>query len=158
MSRRYGRNQKRRARQEIERLRCAHALADGLSKRLLAENARLQDQLANVVDALGPNFVGLPPEVAAYQATQYDWDRGNYRALASGDDVVSMQMLCIEDGRDRVSNRIHFRVRLADGNIGYALSEQALWDTPAAVLGRQLAVEIAPALVRACQKHRGGKR
>lgn len=161
MSRRYGRNQKRRAAAEIAELKdrivelnYGITLANALSRQLAVDKAKLQSQLDYVVRTLGPNFIGLPAPEAAFKVTEEVRRRGDFRMLVPGsDEIATMHLLSVEDSDDDVRNQIHLRVRLAERDVGYAISKQAIWATPADILARRLADELAPAFVTSLRAH-----
>ncbi len=156
MSRRYGRNQKRRARLEIERLeRQVSGWGEAYSRdvpMLRNENTRLRRLFADVRDALGPNFVGLAPE----EVVRRTWELAapdDFRKNVGGG-IVTMRTMAYEsfDRSDAPQHQLHFRVQLAGHRVGYALSEPALRHTPARFLAMNIAHELAELLVASLRK------
>jgi hypothetical protein len=158
MSRRYGRNQKRAARQRIEALeREAANWKEGYHRdttMLSLTLGRVRNELSNVRAALGPAFVGFAPEeIASHfrQATledEYSWNE----AVADGH--VRMQSLSYSchERSDKPRHQLHFRVSLAGADVGYAISDPALQRAPADYVARAIAHELASMLVRDLRK------
>ncbi len=158
MGKRYGRNQKREARLEIERLERAR---DYWEDRHRAETsilkARLnhaQRDLDNVRDALGPNFIGFTPVEISSRARSMRDDSGFLWPVPGGDLTMQTMALKSFDTSEKADHQLHFRVTLADHSIGYALSVPALLHTPPEFLSRSIAYEMAQQLVLEIRKAR----
>ena len=151
MGRRYGRNQKRKARLRIEELETAHRMADALLKRVASQRDRLRTELNMVSDALGPNFIGLSPVEAALKCASVK----DGRMLDPDGDVATMHCLAVHtvDGNDSMDARMHIRANLADGSVAYAISQRALMDCEASFLAVRIAQELAPALVASLRRN-----
>lgn len=165
MSRRYGRNQKRRAREEIARLQGEAARWEEgyrrdvpMLERALAEK---RDALAAVAEVLGPEFIGLPlNELMLGILDRYSMEDmpDSFRMQATGDPtmVMRMQVMEVRADDDRMQARTHIRVRLAGSSSTIAFSDTALRRVPAHVLAREMAQELAHHIVRHI-KSRGGR-
>lgn len=165
MSRRYGRNQKRRAREEIARLQSEAARWEEgyrrdvpMLERALAEK---RDALAVVTEVLGPDFIGLPlNELMLGIFDRYTMDDmpDSFRMQATGDPTMAMRMQVMEVGVDdnRMQACTHVRVRLAGSASAIAFSDAALRRTPAHFLAREIGQELACHIVRHIQS-RGGR-
>lgn len=147
MSRRYGRNQKRKARQQIAKLTRD---LEGCSRDMILLRRQLNDarwQLDNVREALGPNFIGLPPELLVRRVLEigenYDF---RYPALGRELNMQSLVYRSFSD-KERHVHQLHFRVELAGQQVGYAISDPALRSAPADWLARNIGHEIARVLV-----------
>lgn len=148
MSRRYGRNQKRRAREEIaQREQAIASLLTGMAQdRALLQRQRMDiaerdDQLKFVAKVLGTNFIGLRPALYEFREKhQSDY----FRHQVNGGDVLMHTMRTyVTSSPDRPDYMVHFRVELAGKSIGYAVSECALWDAPLDYLVRRISDEMA---------------
>lgn len=160
MSRRYGRNQKRRARErmaaleaDVTRMDSARGMSEALARDAFAQRDRSQDELRRVMQALGPNFIGLSPVEAAFSAVPAREDQ--FRMLAPDDSIATMHMLKINtvDWGNSVACMMHVRARLAGGESAYALSARAIADTPAEVLAHHLSRELALYLLEALRRN-----
>lgn len=155
MSRRYGRNQKRRAREELANVMAladyrikAHAESLNMLQGALREK---RDALAAVADALGPAFVGLPLNelmLRIFDVAYVEDAPDSFMAVPPGaSDPVTMQVLKMSAHDDLVRDRVHVRVRLAGGDVAYALSDAAIRQMPADALARNVGRHIAEFLV-----------
>lgn len=156
MSRRYGRNQKRRAREEIARLEQERARLNEAYRRdvpfLERALAEKRDALAAVADALGPAFVGLPLNelmLRIFDTADMEHAPDSFPIMPPGGDArLTMQVLNIQSSEDRVQDMVHVRVRLAGVQSAYALSNASIRRLPGRVLAKNIAEELAAHLVR----------
>lgn len=164
MSRRYGRNQKRRARAEIAQLEQTTAnLRTGMAQdRALLQRQRRDiderdEQLKLVAQVLGTNFIGLRPALYVFRdkhAPDY------FRCRVDGGDVRMQTMRAdITTAPDRPDYMVHFRATLMDELVGYAISECALRDGPEDYIVRRISDEMARLLMGELRKKfsRGGR-
>lgn len=136
MSKRYGRNQKRRARERIAQLESAHAMDQGL----LAHVRRKLNNAEQVIDharkVLG-NDVALPPLELGHHPNPLGGDfrmaeptcsfscTDKHSPVFLEHKVIQMrQLLSRIEFRD-YPRAVHFYVRLDDGNVAYAIDERA---------------------------------
>lgn len=160
MSRRYGRNKKRAARERIEYLERRHEACieaynndTGMLRQQLRSATR---QLDTVKRCLGENYIGLDPETFINRtmtlAEPYDF----LAPVRDGD--VQMRSMSYRSFNESGlhHHRLHFRVALAGAEVGYVLSEPALYNAPAEFLARNIAHVIADRLVHDLRKARGG--
>lgn len=162
MSRRYGRNQKRAARERISYLErrqedCIEAYNrdTGMLRTQLRSATR---QLDTVKEALGENFVGLDPGTFSHRMMALT-EPYDFRAPVRDGDVQMHSLIYRSfDDSESHHHRLHFRVALANGEVGYALSGQALYGAPPEFIARNIAQEMAVHLVRSLRKARGGAR
>lgn len=164
MSRRYGRNQKRRARAAIAQLeQKATDLQTGMAMDralLRSQTQRIEEQreqLKDVARILGTNFIGLQPALWNFSdkhAPDY------FRSRVDGGDV-RMQTLRtnITTAQDRPDYMVHFRATLMDVVVGYSISECALRDGPEDYIVRRISDEMARLLMGELRKKfaRGGR-
>lgn len=159
MSRRYGRNQKRKARQEIARLSQYLANYEEAYHRdlsMLRQRCReATRQLDSVREALGQNFIGLDPETFVRRTMELDDPHGWNHPVPGGH--VRMEGLSCRFFEDTHTphHQLHFRVELAGKKVGYALSLQAIRHAPAEVVARKMAHELARMLVEDLRKAGG---
>lgn len=157
MGKRFGRNQRRRAR-ELERefveLAATNAMNYGLAK---FQGERIRE-LKCVIDrfqhALGPNFIGLPLNELLVQVGRIDY-AGSFRVPGRSGRAIQCAAMQTETRKDEVMDQVHFMVRLAGESVAYALSLRALHDTPPKYMAQRLAEQMAPVLLDAIRKQRG---
>lgn len=153
MSRRYGRNQKRKAREQIAELQHesnrwhdAYYLNVPMLESELRKN---RDALASITDVLGPNFVGLPAKELAMQV------EARFRLFTDcGPEHMHLVEIAMRTANnEHPQKQIHCRVRLANGESAYSLSESALDKLTEDQLVSLIAPEIARHLVREVRKN-----
>lgn len=157
MTRRYGRNQKRRARaQAAEMEKMIISLRDGMvmDRALLEQQRRRIDkqdeQLKLVAKVLGTNFIGLEPALWEFKDKNLpDWLR---RPVQGGDVMMHVMKAYITEAKDRPDYMMHFRVKLMDEVVGYAISECALRDGPDEYIVHRIGEEMATLLVAELRK------
>lgn len=136
MSKRYGRNQKRRARERIAQLESARAMDQGL----LAHVRRKLNDAEQVIDharkVLG-NDVALPPLDRGYHPSPLGGDfrmaeptRSFSRTDKNSPIFLEHKVIQMRQLLSRIEFRdypraVHFYVRLDDGNVAYAIDERA---------------------------------
>lgn len=163
MSRRYGRNQKRRARAEIAKLEqratelqtgmaMDRALMRSQTEKLNAQAARLKF----VANVLGTNFIGLEPALWKFR----DEHRPDYfRCPVDGGDVLMHTMRAnITTAPDRHDYMVHFHVELAGESVAYSISECALRDGPEDYIVRRISDEMGRLLMGELRKKFGRSR
>lgn len=179
MSKRYGRNQKRAARETIDRLSKECGALQGLLNAERTRTARMlqeQDALSGVIDyarkVLG-NHVALPPVVRGNHPLR---EGGDFNALvqpkmrgfdiSAGDSVMlrvqrMYQLLTgveLDDG-DFNPAAVHFMVHLSDGHLAYVVSQSAIDMMDRNDLARALTPRIAEALAeRLADVLKGGQK
>jgi len=158
MSRRFGRNQKRAMRRQIELLECAKTVVN--NERLKAERVAeaLHRDMDMVKAALGPNFIGFSVVDAAIHIDELYPD-DTFRFVARGDEVVRMHAVRVRDigVTDNPKHLLHVRVTLAGSEVAYAMSESALFSLNVSerFLADGIANEIAPHLLKIIRQKRG---
>ena len=151
MSTRFGRNQKRRMREALlagEELRKA-GLRTISHMRSLLEDRRLF--LEYVLDIVGEESI-LNPEPHDNRVQKYNFPKivfrtfprfsPDERTVACVQDVIA-NVLETRVVLDRLKGAIHFRARLGNGNVAYALSDQAIALMPTRQLAARLQQEIS---------------
>lgn len=149
MSRRYGRNQRRRARAHVAELEAQAAELQHQASSARSEANSYRWQLADVREALGPHFIGLPPQMLGPEIWRlYELDR--VRLPGPADDAIEVRAMTYETVVDstKPTHYMHFLVHLAGGEVAYAISSAALLNAPAEVVARQIGHQLATRLVR----------
>lgn len=171
MSRRFGRNRRRRMREEIQylhertaELREAVNLQENLAAYSFHQKKEAEDQLRRIAEIVGDRFFGLDPAYTRVNAKFYN--NTFMMAVAQGlsyapsspcypiDTEATFQplelvLLELRDETDYFTNRIHVRLG-NDHEVRYAISKRALDDAPkdvlVSILSRQLALALANSL------------
>jgi hypothetical protein len=178
VSRRFGRNQRRRAREEIAArdLRLAQldsglAMTNGLLRNSTEEKQLLREQLAKIANRLGRYAVGagLPvPFQFPHLRRQREFYMGVIHPMPlSPLDLTNsavdtcckisreiMRILDVEVVRDHMSRDLHCRLFFDGHMIGYALSDHAIQRMTSEELTEKIAPEITYLLVKEIQKAR----
>lgn len=172
MSKRYGRNQRRRHRQELAETK---ALADGLRFKAQEGAAFARrykadlDEAMHIIDRVRTlilDSVALPPEE---KRTPFDGDhlvysvRPNIPLTYSLDTPISavlretrvnMRRLECEGIPDSIRQQVHFMARLGNNKVAYAISDEAIMNMPEHLLVDLLINEMAREMVRVVRKIR----
>ncbi|HXU78614.1 MAG TPA: hypothetical protein VN794_18705 [Methylomirabilota bacterium] len=163
MSRRFGRNQKRKLREAItvaeQQIQLVRHLRGNAERELAEANA----QLEAVRYSLGKNFAALKPEIREVDRLDLQpvynlWLKEPYMPFApSGmlditsavQQQVALQVLLDhEPFVDKLRNQVHIRFTFGDEPVGYGISRFALMDQDRRWLEQTIATEIARVLVR----------
>lgn len=164
MSRRYGRNQRRRAREALAAMTQANAMNAGLLRQVSDDKAALLDVLAAAREILG-NHPALPPvELGNHPhplGGDFDLpvpDRIGFDMMASDPGLLEplsfriarMHQLLARVDVDKLRGEIHCHVLLDSGHAAYAISRDALYSLKLHPqrLADMLTREIAPKLGR----------
>lgn len=142
MSNRFGRNQKRAMKLQIENASAALQMERGITRTM---RQRLDEQasvIRLVADVLGPNFVGLPPEEMRVESGMQEIQvikRESMPVRAYSDDqvmravhssVLRLEMHALSADVDRLRGDIHFRYISRSGQVGYAISRETWASLP----------------------------
>ena len=156
MGKRFGRNQRRRAREQIAQLTAdssrwqeAHARESGLLRHVSKKLRAMENQMADLTEALGVHYVGLTAREIVMKANELA--RDSFRMLTPSGAVAAMDLMRVDSNHDERS-QMHCRVRLGPSTVAYAVSAQALRYTPATYLARTMAIEMAHALLAEIRK------
>lgn len=151
MSTRFGRNQKRRMREALlagEELRKAGLQTISYMRSLL-EDRRLF--LEYVLDIVGEESI-LNPEPLDNRVQRYNFPKivfRNFPRFSPDEGTVACVQNVIANVLetrvvlDRLKGAIHFRARLGNGDVAYALSDQAIAMMPTRQLAARLQQEIS---------------
>lgn len=161
MSKRFGRNQKRKARQAIDQANAWIANKDETIKLLLRTNDIQSKAIDDTVRVLGRRFFTLPPDE---MDLDYRLDRvrlpvmrelGPYMTARNSDNIAKLSMalheveiMRPETVRDELRRAVHFNVRYAGGRWGYAISDQAIRECPEDMLTQMISQELANYIAR----------
>ena len=162
MSRRFGRNQKRKMREEIACKQQALTRAEGLLRYTAAEKDKLVDTLSEARYILGDN-VALPPEMQGNHPHPLgrDWDAAprmkldlrEFTSTAAMAPTTFQRMrmhTLLVDWKDKTKadDRVHMRSMLDSGEVVYSLSSAALYEMPRDVLQALLTREISRSIAQ----------
>lgn len=148
MSRRFGRNQKRALRGQVEQFMAQRDEAYKATKRHAAHAAELSRQIDHVRGCLGPQTFMLTPSEVAFRAGEVGYRNirvHNYNLAAVQDVPVIMARHNIDP--DNPLSAIHLIVNYGNRQIGYAVSRETFRVMPPEVVARQIAHEMANLLV-----------
>lgn len=163
MSRRYGRNQKRKAREEIARLKLAYWMNEGLLKHIgtkLEEARGTISEMVSVIESVCENSIALPPKkvMGSVPMDNYRiWQpEMNFSAVPGPDCIPSSGSfrtidlyalrLFLTDNRETLQAAVHLEYS-AGPHSAYMISGKALRTIPRETLLRRLVPEIGRALV-----------
>lgn len=165
MSKRFGRNRRRRMREALaaeqargQKLEAARLMDAGLLERQRERLDFLHEFLDFVAREVGRDsiFAGEPRHlggghdrmrVSTYQPIPSRWNSPVPQLQAITSEVL--RLLEVDAIRDRMANQVHVRVGLADGRVGYAISEKALASLKPGDLERLLLPQVARDITRA---------
>ena len=161
MSRRFGRNQRRRAREALaaaqQEVAQANARAENAFHSAAQDRRDARAALRYIADALGPHFAGLP---AQETDRTYDDERDRMQmpmhdaiALAFSPDATAetlayttmlMDLLTVDSVADDLRQRVHFYLRKnGEKKVAYALSATTLAGQPRARIVQMLTQALA---------------
>lgn len=172
MSKRFGRNQKRRMREEIAAVTAARA-TDGLLLRDMRRQLDEAHDFAEAVrEAVGRNAIiaGVPNRInykmpegerSFYQPAPMPRHAINYEPAIMDVDSYAfrnevMHLLDIEAVRSVVAMEQHVLVNLADHRVGYAISAEALRRLSERELRNVIAPQITQFLIKSIMTRRAG--
>lgn len=162
MAQRFGRNQRRRAREALAAMTQANALNQGLLRKVSEDNEKLRGILSEAREVLG-NHPALPSREIGYHPhplggdfdlpapRPVDWRVGSLTQFEPTRLAVARmhEMLVSVDMRNH-ADEIHCRVRLDSGDVVYCISGAALRSMRQSPehMTRLLTREIAPRMGR----------
>lgn len=150
MSKRFGRNQRRRLREQVATLQVNQ---DALAARwLLAEreNYSYRSQMERLRRALGANFVGFDVETVLHKLER-NRERDRMR-VHTPNGIANCQTMVMKTAKDGLTSHLHFRIECEAGGYAYVISENALRSTPEDLLIEQVKDYLAAGVVRAVRK------
>lgn len=163
MSKRFGRNQRRRAREELA---ASQALAGELAvkssfqeKSLNHAASRirmLEQQLDNAKIVIGRHHPLFPAEQLDLGFMPAPRDR--FDVGTGPRDITTMAAMSITANRDVVFNEVHFRLVHGDMVSAYAVSEHAMRTVPEAILCDAITRELVDFTINEYRKAKSGGR
>lgn len=158
MGNRFGRQKKRRMRAEIEQAKRQvdywverYDEYTAYLRRRGSENA---DALRTVAEALGVNYLGLPPHELAEEAERRGRDYNVFTPF--GDEVIETAIVRVEATSIKEYHRVHFTMRAAGEVSGYAISLPALYRAPEHLIAEQITRALAQCVVKEIRKVKRG--
>ena len=145
MAKRYGRNQKRKARAHAEALQQALTMQYSLAREMSARISRIDKQLQNCARVLGVGFIGLEPEIYRLRDKM---NTETMRAITADGAIVNLARMDTRVSTDsRPTHMLHFRLYLGGVQVSYAITHQALRDAPKEIIIQELSREMATQFV-----------
>lgn len=144
MARRFGRNRRRALREQVEGLKRAHQLDRGLLAHMRGTVDRLRAELTDAARILGPHTVAMPAAalVRGKGAALVHLPRADFDPLGPGRmQRVPLPVLASRVARDELG--IHVRLTWEGHAWGYAMTREAVINTPPDLLAERVAREIA---------------
>lgn len=162
MSKRFGRNQKRRMREQIAQLEQSVEMDRALLTRQSRKIGDYESFVQIVGEAVGREAVisGKPTLLKIGGGSRHEFQMIprqpplSLECLDSGFEdtaairVEIMRLLNVKAIRDSLSRQMHVRVQFADGNVGYAMSDCAIDRMSEEELIRVIVPEISRLLMR----------
>ena len=169
MSKRFGRNQKRAMRQQInaaqeqsEKFEHAHQMSLGLQKYTSARLEEAASTLRLVAEILGKNFVALEPEQINVYGHSVPMPRPQPRNIqrmhsteiieSVTESLLNFKLCEFKAELDALRENIHFRYITPAGDVGYAINAQEWLKMPRRVriefAQREIARDMAHNLAR----------
>lgn len=163
MSKRFGRNQKRKLQEEVQRYKDALDLQTGLSRHLASEHDHDVSVLRRVKEVLGEYTAVLDPQTQIIEASPGNnlielprITRNQNMFAYPGDQAINdyslhrdvLYLLDLVKHDDDINLATHLEFRYKDGKVGYAISELAMQNLPEDLLTGQIANEMAKMLVQ----------
>lgn len=155
MSKRYGRQQKRKAALEIETLN--EAVQRAIDKNMVLQmlSARNSQIVKDTARVLGPNFITLDAESVRQSNPLVErWRTSAYEELnvASVEDcaqycaeafrVLDLPVMGFKSMRDEMRGQVHYRIKYDRIQVGYAIQMQTLQHMPKDVAVRTIMREM----------------
>lgn len=169
MSRRFGRNQKRAMREEINRVSTNLQLTEKKLKQAVSDYSHFEHALDYAIRVLGKYHIAFePPQVQTTYQSDYiaipkisselprGYDMGDSARVMNT--LISKIELAIAKGtvrRDDITGDVHASVRFPDGTNGYAVSSvENLRYMPTEFLVEQMSRMIADGIVKCTERDR----
>lgn len=166
MSRRFGRNQRRQARERIAALEQAVAMDRGLLAHVSERKSQLEQEISDAKRIVGRMSVLFEPETKHLDgparspmhmfthSAVVDDGRAFFHNQSKTVPLPVMLSMVKRDGLDMA---IHCKVLFGDGQWGYAISEEAVLATPEDVLVERIARELAMTIGQQLQEAKPGR-
>lgn len=161
MSKRFGRNQRRKLREQLasveyksDLLETKASMQERSLQKAADEVAFLRQQLDNAKIVIGRNHPAFPAETLALGFLPAPRDR--FSAPTGPRDIATMATMSITANRDVVFNEVHFRLIHGDVVSAYAVSEHAMRKVPEHILCEAITRELVGFTIQAYRKTRSG--
>ena len=155
MSKRFGRNQKRRMRQEIADARLRVQVTRGLVIHRDEKIRELKGVIDDAMEVAGRMSVIFPAEEMTQRGSPVDTIQlaesdgpffSGWQAAVTK--AYRLRVLLASISKDALDGTVHARVRFGDQSWGYAISDQALASVPEELLSRLVAEELSVMIAR----------
>lgn len=163
MSRRFGRNQKRRLREEAVKWQQTNERNEGLLRYNREKLQAAESFIQYVLDLLGPDNIANPePRRVMTNAEGPSYHAIDYGPLRFGSQSCEMAQMTVMNAletqvvRDHFKGAIHVRAVMRNENVCYSMSDAAIRIQPQHNLHARLSIEIArqiaPQLAKALKR------
>jgi len=169
MSKRYGRNQKRKNRAEIARLQQSFALANGLSRDLSGSLQAANNTIAEmvrIIEAVSYNSVAIPAKEMEgnisrdYLILNQPNGLSSYANLSNLREIISYKSInlyalraFVESRHEAIQAAVHLKYAHGNQHSTYMLSESALRSLPREALLQRLLPDIGRQLIDHLRKN-----
>lgn len=170
MSKRFGRNQRRKLREQAENLSAALLREQGILRHQSGIIERQKESLEAVASTLGSYFSGLPAKTLEVDQllrqirlpAPIPLGKLAFRPSEEVEQIVRHAMhvldcMAPEHVLDDLRGCMHVKVRTKHGDAAYAVSDMAVRNTPRELLIRQLSEELAIYIGRKVLPQIGGR-
>lgn len=165
MSKRFGRNQKRALKKEVQNWKHANEKNCSLAAHSYANCQRLQSQLDHITKVLGVNHIALPVKDSNYKITDPNFMGSYFVENKKFSDFYAehlsptfefsrqeMYVLTTRVAETADKSAIHMRVRLANEEIAYSISREAIYMIPEKLLSQVLTQHIVSSISESLAK------
>lgn len=160
MSKRFGRNQKRKMRAEVDQWKAAHKRESNLAKHLRIQGQRDRETVKRVADILGEHFAALDPKTvlvdrmigylrlpsARLPSFSFGLSRGFNEPVEIA--ISELEANWMELKADKLTNQQFVLLQSPGGDIGYAISGIQMKHLDADRLAREVADAMAAGLAK----------
>lgn len=166
MSRRFGRNQRRAARERVAELERALQMDRALLTHIGERKRELEQEISDAKRIVGRMSALFEPETKRLDGPArspihmftHSAVMDNGRAFFHNQSkTVPLPVMLSMMSRDRLDMAVHCKVLFDDGQWGYAISEEAVLATPEDVLVERLARELAMTIGQQLQDIKPGR-
>lgn len=159
MSKRYGRQQKRKAREEIQKLSGQVRSAARSIEYFRSETQRLGQEIINAARILPKDTIVLPPKKYVVGHIEHGFERhvavpeSSYHRsfkeeVESSIERVVMFNSSLKDVHKQWDRMVHFVLTTSRGDLQYNLSYDAIDEIPADILAEYVLLALKPAIIK----------
>lgn len=161
MSRRFGRNQKRKMREQIANAMQTLEEARASRKRMKEMFDDMAQELDDAKRIAGPMSILFEPTTTALQGAVRDYVEVGAQAQPLSLDFMEaartfrsmrLPLLLSKVDQDRLQEMVHVRVRYEDKTVGYGITQEVMQCVPRDILLRRVGVEVAHQLIQEIMK------